>query len=83
MSEDFTLIGILASPYEIRKWNTDGLPRDNISVENAILVTRGRRWSLMIDPQEQVFETFYDINKYFLHNFRPIVGFAVWRAEMD
>lgn len=54
VSEDFSLINVLATPFEIRKWNTDGLPRDSISIENAILVTRGRRWPLMIDPQEQV-----------------------------
>ena len=49
-----TLESVLADPFEIRQWNADGLPRDQLSVENAILVTRGRRWPLMIDPQEQV-----------------------------
>ena len=48
------MIDILATNYEIREWNTYGLPRDNVSTENAVLVTRGRRWPLMIDPQEQV-----------------------------
>uniref|UniRef100_A0A8C3IXY3 Dynein axonemal heavy chain 6 n=1 Tax=Chrysemys picta bellii TaxID=8478 RepID=A0A8C3IXY3_CHRPI len=47
------LINILGDPYEIRQWNTDGLPRDYVSTENGILVTRGRRWPLMIDPQDQ------------------------------
>ncbi|XP_053147968.1 dynein axonemal heavy chain 6 isoform X2 [Hemicordylus capensis] len=53
ISSDFSLINILGDPYEIRQWNTDGLPRDYISTENGILVTRGRRWPLMIDPQDQ------------------------------
>ncbi|XP_078532463.1 dynein axonemal heavy chain 6-like [Lissotriton helveticus] len=49
----FSLINILGDAYEIRQWNTDGLPRDLVSTENGILVTRGRRWPLMIDPQDQ------------------------------
>ncbi|KAH0628434.1 hypothetical protein JD844_009589 [Phrynosoma platyrhinos] len=53
ISSDFSLINILGDPYEIRQWNTDGLPRDYVSTENGILVTRGRRWPLMIDPQDQ------------------------------
>uniref|UniRef100_A0A5F8HIF6 Dynein axonemal heavy chain 6 n=1 Tax=Monodelphis domestica TaxID=13616 RepID=A0A5F8HIF6_MONDO len=53
ISDDFSLINILGDPYEIRQWNTDGLPRDLVSTENGILVTRGRRWPLMIDPQDQ------------------------------
>ena len=51
VSTGMTLISVMADPYEIRQWNTDGLPRDQVSTENAILVTRGRRWPLMIDPQ--------------------------------
>lgn len=54
VSDDFSVVNILATPYEIRQWNTHGLPRDTVSTENAVLVTRGRRWPLMIDPQEQV-----------------------------
>uniref|UniRef100_A0A8D0GTF0 Dynein axonemal heavy chain 6 n=1 Tax=Sphenodon punctatus TaxID=8508 RepID=A0A8D0GTF0_SPHPU len=53
ISSEFSLINILGDPYEIRQWNTDGLPRDYVSTENGILVTRGRRWPLMIDPQDQ------------------------------
>lgn len=30
-----------------------GLPNDSVSVDNAIMVTNGRRWPLMIDPQCQ------------------------------
>ncbi|XP_017317258.1 dynein axonemal heavy chain 6 isoform X2 [Ictalurus punctatus] len=53
ISSNFSLIGILGDPYEIRQWNADGLPRDIVSTENGILVTRGRRWPLIIDPQDQ------------------------------
>jgi len=54
-----TIVSVLADAYEIRQWNADGLPRDQVSIENAILVTRGRRWPLMIDPQEQVRSTIF------------------------
>ncbi|XP_030643583.1 dynein heavy chain 6, axonemal [Chanos chanos] len=53
ISANFSLINILGDPYEIRQWNAEGLPRDTVSTENGILVTRGRRWPLMIDPQDQ------------------------------
>ncbi|KAF6103026.1 dynein axonemal heavy chain 6 [Phyllostomus discolor] len=53
INPSFSLINILGDPYEIRQWNTDGLPRDMTSTENGILVTQGRRWPLMIDPQDQ------------------------------
>nr|XP_034190797.1 dynein heavy chain 6, axonemal [Osmia lignaria] len=52
-TENYNLITILADPYEIRLWNTHGLPRDKVSTENAIFVTQATRWPLMIDPQEQ------------------------------
>lgn len=51
---NFNLIAVLADPYEIRLWNSFGLPRDQVSTENAIFVTQAEKWSLMIDPQEQV-----------------------------
>ncbi|XP_066905838.1 dynein axonemal heavy chain 6 isoform X4 [Halyomorpha halys] len=52
-SATFSLIQVLADAYEIRLWNTCGLPRDKVSTENGIYVTRASRWPLMIDPQEQ------------------------------
>ncbi|KAG7241312.1 hypothetical protein INR49_025754, partial [Caranx melampygus] len=53
ISNSFSLINILGDPFIIRQWNTEGLPRDTVSTENGILVTEGRRWPLMIDPQDQ------------------------------
>ncbi|KAF4700806.1 hypothetical protein FOZ62_006067, partial [Perkinsus olseni] len=44
---------VLGDPAQIREWNIQGLPDDKLSVENGIIVSRGRRWPLMIDPQGQ------------------------------
>ncbi|XP_046404632.1 dynein axonemal heavy chain 3 [Ischnura elegans] len=52
-SETFSLVAILGEPVEIRAWNIHGLPVDAFSVENGIIVSRARRWPLMIDPQNQ------------------------------
>ncbi|XP_032581827.1 dynein heavy chain 6, axonemal [Drosophila sechellia] len=52
-SPEFNLLKVLGDPYEMRQWNVDGLPKDNISIENGIYATRALRWALMIDPQEQ------------------------------
>ena len=49
----FDFCNFLAKPTDVRDWNLKGLPADAFSVENGVLVTRGRRWPLMIDPQAQ------------------------------
>jgi len=48
---DFSMF--LADPSDVRDWNIQGLPADSFSTENGVLVTRGKRWPLMIDPQGQ------------------------------
>ncbi|KAI9224248.1 dynein heavy chain and region D6 of dynein motor-domain-containing protein [Blastocladiella britannica] len=53
VAEQLTLADQLGDPVQIREWNVQGLPADELSTENGILVTRGRRWPLMIDPQGQ------------------------------
>ncbi|KAF1334344.1 Dynein heavy chain, partial [Globisporangium splendens] len=50
-SANYSLSSTLGSPVEIRDWQLNGLPTDSTSTDNAILVTRGERWPLMIDPQ--------------------------------
>ncbi|XP_078000357.1 dynein axonemal heavy chain 1-like isoform X2 [Glandiceps talaboti] len=43
----------LADAVKIRSWQIAGLPRDNLSVENAVIVQYSQRWPLFIDPQGQ------------------------------
>eukprot|EP00397_Hematodinium_sp_SG-2012_P000063 GEMP01000063.1.p1 GENE.GEMP01000063.1~~GEMP01000063.1.p1 ORF type:complete len:2825 (+),score=742.06 GEMP01000063.1:2672-11146(+) len=50
---NFTFSDFLADPTDVREWNIQGLPTDGFSTENGVVVTRGRRWPLMIDPQNQ------------------------------
>ena len=52
-SKSFALEKVLGNPVTIRSWTIDGLPTDDVSINNAILVDNGKRWPLMIDPQEQ------------------------------
>lgn len=52
-SENSSLISILGDVVTIRNWQMAGLPRDNFSTENAILMFNSNRWPLIIDPQGQ------------------------------
>lgn len=87
----FSLISTLADAYEIRCWNGFGLPRDQVSTENAVLVTQAGKWPLMIDPQEQVYVSpihhFHSERKPFdnadhsvLH--RQIDGYVIWSVRI-
>uniref|UniRef100_A0A8C9P5P1 Dynein axonemal heavy chain 2 n=1 Tax=Spermophilus dauricus TaxID=99837 RepID=A0A8C9P5P1_SPEDA len=52
-SPNFAIENFLTNPTKVRDWNIQGLPSDSFSTENGIIVTRGNRWALMIDPQAQ------------------------------
>lgn len=52
-SSDFNIVNFLCDPTTIREWNIQGLPSDSFSTENGIIVVRGQRWPLVIDPQCQ------------------------------
>jgi dynein heavy chain len=52
-SEGANLVNVLGQPVTVQQWSVCGLPNDNLSVENGIILDTGRRWPLMIDPQRQ------------------------------
>jgi len=51
--DSFDLRQTMGNPVEIRDWNLQGLPTDGVSINNGVMVVRGKRWPLMIDPQAQ------------------------------
>ena len=48
-----TMRGFLGVPVVIQGWNIFGLPKDDTSTENGIIIEKTKRWPLMIDPQNQ------------------------------
>jgi dynein heavy chain len=46
-------IRILTNSAEIATWGADGLPADQVSIENGAIVCNSARWPLIIDPQLQ------------------------------
>ncbi|PVD19154.1 hypothetical protein C0Q70_21718 [Pomacea canaliculata] len=50
---NFNFCDFMAKPTVVRDWNIQGLPSDSFSTENGVIVTRGSRWPLMVDPQGQ------------------------------
>jgi dynein heavy chain len=62
-SQNYTLQNTLAQPVEVRQWNINGLPTDDVSIDSAVMVKYGSRWPLMIDPQEQAKKWIKNENK--------------------
>ncbi|XP_046962283.1 dynein axonemal heavy chain 2 [Vanessa cardui] len=50
---DLSMKTFLLDDATLRDWNYMGLPDDNFSAENGIIVVRATRWPLAVDPQGQ------------------------------
>ena len=62
----------LSDDVEITNWTSEGLPPDDLSVQNGILTIRASRFPLCIDPQQQALNW---IKKKEAHNNLKILSF--------
>ena len=52
-TKNLSLIDMLTNDAIRGEWNLQGLPTDDLSVQNGILTTKASRYPIMIDPQGQ------------------------------
>jgi hypothetical protein len=50
------IVEYLSNADERLEWNVNGMPKDGLSMENAILLKRFNRYPLIIDPSGQALE---------------------------
>jgi len=50
VSDDLQLTEFLVDQATVGEWNLEGLPSDDLSIQNGIMVTRSSRYPLMMDP---------------------------------
>ncbi|KAL8448543.1 hypothetical protein Emed_003723 [Eimeria media] len=65
INEPFRIEGLLTTDADVAKWNSEGLPANEMSIQNGILTTMSARWPLCIDPQLQNYVTTFSSNLFF------------------
>ncbi|XP_038822889.1 dynein heavy chain 6, axonemal-like [Salvelinus namaycush] len=53
VSPQYTFTSAMTEKNQVRHWQNTGLPPDQNSTENALMVKNGPHWPLLIDPQGQ------------------------------
>jgi dynein heavy chain len=53
VTENLDVTRFLVDESEIGEWNLQGLPTDELSIQNGIMVTRATRYPVLVDPQGQ------------------------------
>jgi dynein heavy chain len=53
VTEGLSVTKFMVDESTIGDWTLEGLPSDELSIQNGIMVTRSSKWPLLIDPQGQ------------------------------
>lgn len=62
-TNELSVIEYLSLPSERIKWQSKGLPNDNICTQNAIILKRFNRYPLIIDPSAQAIDFIVNLYK--------------------
>lgn len=52
-SEEFVFTELFGDSYQIRTWHLHQLPHDQVSINNALVIEKTKRFCLLVDPQMQ------------------------------